>query len=310
MDEIRADGVHLRLWADGDQETIADIVNTSRAEFTDWLPGVMSDLADLDAFVERVAASAAEGTGWYYAIEAGDGIVGQCSLTRREPGVGEIGYWIRSDRTNRGTATLAVRAVSVAAFDRGFTKLIIHCDEGNGRSASVARKAGFDYVGTAPVQSRFPPSPVQTGREMTWVRHATTTYDSARPAPPTTPLESEMSDTSAADERLPIPCSTTFDFPGMQVERHVGLCWGLIVRSIGFAKGFSGSIRALKSGEVTQYTAVLEEARRHALDRLIEHARAMGANGIAGVRFDSSEIGNNMSEILAYGTGVLLAPAN
>jgi uncharacterized protein YbjQ (UPF0145 family) len=61
---------------------------------------------------------------------------------------------------------------------------------------------------------------------------------------------------------------------------------------------------------VTQYTAVLEEARRHALDRLIEHARAMGANGIAGVRFDSSEIGNNMSEILAYGTGVLLAPAN
>jgi uncharacterized protein YbjQ (UPF0145 family) len=109
-----------------------------------------------------------------------------------------------------------------------------------------------------------------------------------------------------ADERLALPCSTTFDFPGWRVERHVGLSWGLIVRSIGFAKGFSGSLRALKSGEVTEYTSVLEEARRHALDRLIQHAQAMGANAVAGVRFDSSEIGNNMSEILAYGTAVVV----
>jgi uncharacterized protein YbjQ (UPF0145 family) len=108
------------------------------------------------------------------------------------------------------------------------------------------------------------------------------------------------------DERLPLPCSTTFDFPGWRIERHVGLCWGLLVRSIGFAKGFTGQLRALKSGEVTEYTAVLEQARRHALDRLIEHARALGGNAVAGVRFDSSEIGNNMSEILAYGTAVVV----
>ena len=58
--------------------------------------------------------------------------------------------------------------------------------------------------------------------------------------------------------------------------------------------------------EVDEYTDVLEQARRHALDRLIEHAQAMGANAIAGVRFDSTEIGNNMSEILAYGTAVTI----
>jgi len=58
--------------------------------------------------------------------------------------------------------------------------------------------------------------------------------------------------------------------------------------------------------EVDEYTDVLEQARRHALDRRIEHAQAMGANAIAGVRFDSTEIGNNMSEILAYGTAVTI----
>ena len=111
-----------------------------------------------------------------------------------------------------------------------------------------------------------------------------------------------------ADEALPIPCSTTFDLPGYRIERQVGLCWGVVVRSVGVAKGFTGSLRALKAGEVSQYTAVLEEARRHALDRLIQHAGELGANAIAGVRFDSSEIGSNMSEILAYGTAVVVAP--
>jgi uncharacterized protein YbjQ (UPF0145 family) len=109
------------------------------------------------------------------------------------------------------------------------------------------------------------------------------------------------------NEVLPMPCSTTFDLPGYRIERQVGLCWGVVVRSIGFAKGFTGGLKALRAGEVTQYTAVLEEARRHALDRLITHAQGLGGNAIAGVRFDSSEIGNNMTEILAYGTAVVVA---
>ncbi len=112
-----------------------------------------------------------------------------------------------------------------------------------------------------------------------------------------------------SDETLPLPCSTTFDFAGHKVDQQIGLCWGLIVRSVGFAKGFTGGIRALRSGEVDEYTEVLEQARRHALDRLVQHAQAMGANAIAGVRFDSTEIGNNMSEILAYGTAVTIKKA-
>jgi len=104
--------------------------------------------------------------------------------------------------------------------------------------------------------------------------------------------------------------TTTFDPPpGYQVQSSFGVVYGLVVRSMGFAKSFTGGFSSLRQGEVSQYTEVLEDARRHALDRLLENAGHVGANGVLGVRFDSTEIGNNMSEIVAYGTGVVLVPA-
>jgi uncharacterized protein YbjQ (UPF0145 family) len=59
-------------------------------------------------------------------------------------------------------------------------------------------------------------------------------------------------------------------------------------------------------GEITEYTSLLEEARRHAVDRMVQNAQAMGGNGIVMMRYDSSEIGQVMSEIVAYGTAVIL----
>jgi uncharacterized protein YbjQ (UPF0145 family) len=106
---------------------------------------------------------------------------------------------------------------------------------------------------------------------------------------------------------LPIPCTTSFDLPGLTVQRNVGLCFGLIVRSVGFAKGFTGGIRSLKAGEVPEYTGVVEEARRHALERLVAHAQELGGNAVIGVRFDSSDVGQGLSEIVAYGTAVVVA---
>jgi len=61
-------------------------------------------------------------------------------------------------------------------------------------------------------------------------------------------------------------------------------------------------------GEIHEYTQMLEEARRHAVDRLVENATLMGANAIIMMRFDSAEIGQTMSEIVAYGTAVVLEP--
>ena len=98
--------------------------------------------------------------------------------------------------------------------------------------------------------------------------------------------------------------STTFDIPGYQVDEHLGMCWGVLVRSVGFAKGFTGSFRALAAGEVPQYTNVVNAAREQAVERLMAHAKALGADAVLGVRFDSSDVGNGLSEILAYGTAV------
>ena len=101
--------------------------------------------------------------------------------------------------------------------------------------------------------------------------------------------------------------STTFDIPGWEVQRSLGTCFGLIVRSMGFAKGLGAGLKALAGGEVGQYTQLLEDSRRHAMDRMIENARLLGANAVVGMRFDSSEIGQSLTEIVAYGTAVLVA---
>ena len=113
--------------------------------------------------------------------------------------------------------------------------------------------------------------------------------------------------TSTGAVQADLPLTTAQELPGAQIAENLGLCFGLIVRSMGFAKGFTASFSALRSGEVSQYTEVLEDSRRHAVDRMIANAHVLGADAIIAVRFDSSEMGQNLTEILAYGTAVKLA---
>ena len=112
-----------------------------------------------------------------------------------------------------------------------------------------------------------------------------------------------MSDAGAAAQ---FPITTALEFPQWTIERNLGLVFGLVVRSMGAAKGFTASFKALAGGEVTQYTKLLEDTRRHALDRMIENARVLGANAVIQFRFDSSEIGQSLTEIVAYGTAVVV----
>jgi uncharacterized protein YbjQ (UPF0145 family) len=102
--------------------------------------------------------------------------------------------------------------------------------------------------------------------------------------------------------------STTFELPGMTVRENLGVCYGLVVRSMGMVGGVAASFKALRRGEVSQYTELLEDSRRHAIDRLVENAGLLGANAVLGVRFDSSEIGQQLTEIVAYGTAVKAEP--
>src|ERR1700749_2504939 len=90
---------------------------------------------------------------------------------------------------------------------------------------------------------------------------------------------------------ITFPVTSAFDLPGMRVEQSLGVTFGLVVRSMGFSKAVTGGISTLPQGEVSQLTVVLEDARRHALDRMIENARLLGPNAVISVRFGSSESG-------------------
>ncbi|HKT27847.1 YbjQ family protein [Dyella sp.] len=101
---------------------------------------------------------------------------------------------------------------------------------------------------------------------------------------------------------------TTENVPGHQVVQVKGQVFGVVVRSRGIGGNFVAGLRSIVGGEIHEYTQMLEEARRHALDRLVTNAKAMGANAVVMMRFDSAEIGQTMSEIVAYGTAVVLDP--
>ena len=114
----------------------------------------------------------------------------------------------------------------------------------------------------------------------------------------------ESDEVQAAASQFPI--TTALEFPEWPVQRSLGMTFGVVVRSMGAAKGFTAGFRALAGGEVKQYTKLVEDSRRHALDRLIENARILGANAIISMRFDSSEVGQGLTEIVAYGTAVVV----
>ena len=103
-----------------------------------------------------------------------------------------------------------------------------------------------------------------------------------------------------------IPISTALELPGRPAAETLGVVFGLVVRSMGMVKGFTAGFSALRQGEVTQYTEVLEDSRRHAVDRMVANARLLNADAIVSMRFDSSEMGQNLTEIVAYGTAVRL----
>ena len=102
--------------------------------------------------------------------------------------------------------------------------------------------------------------------------------------------------------------------PGYKITRTLGVTWGLIVRSRGLGRNITAGLRSIMGGEIHEYTELLNQSREQALDRLKEHALALGANAVVSMQFDSSEMGETMTELLAYGTAVIVeketAPSN
>ncbi|MFY9717528.1 MAG: heavy metal-binding domain-containing protein [Thermoplasmata archaeon] len=103
-----------------------------------------------------------------------------------------------------------------------------------------------------------------------------------------------------------IPVVTTPFLPGFRVIRVIGVTFGLIVRSRGLGRNIVAGLRSLAGGEITEYTQLLEQSRHEAISRLTQHAMSLGANAVLSVGFDTSEMSEIMTEIMAYGTAVVV----
>ncbi|MDP1908826.1 MAG: heavy metal-binding domain-containing protein [Hyphomicrobium sp.] len=101
---------------------------------------------------------------------------------------------------------------------------------------------------------------------------------------------------------------TTNDLPGYRVVRNLGVVRGLTVRSRSVIGNIGAAVQIFFGGNITLYTKLAEEARQDAFDLLIGHAQAMGANAILAMRYDANEIASAVTEVLAYGTAVVVEP--
>ena len=106
--------------------------------------------------------------------------------------------------------------------------------------------------------------------------------------------------------REPLLSTTTFTFDGYRVTKHLGLVRGIIVRSRSIVGNIGAALQTLVGGNITIYTNLCERARQDAYQSLCEHAAALGANAIIGVRYDATEIAQGVTEVLCYGTAVVV----
>lgn len=100
---------------------------------------------------------------------------------------------------------------------------------------------------------------------------------------------------------------TTNYVPGKKITRVIGTIWGITVRSRGLGGNIMAGLRSIAGGEIKEYSKMLSDARNTAMERLRDAAKQLGANAVVEMRFDSSDIGQVMTEIVAYGTAVVVS---
>lgn len=102
--------------------------------------------------------------------------------------------------------------------------------------------------------------------------------------------------------------TTSFSFDSFRIKEYKGLVRGIIVRSPTIPQGFIGGLKTVVGGKIGAYTEMCEQTRQQAYDEMLQHAAAIGANAIIGVRYDASEVVERSTEVLCYGTAVLIEP--
>lgn len=100
--------------------------------------------------------------------------------------------------------------------------------------------------------------------------------------------------------------STGFQIEGYRISQYLGIVRGIVVRSPNIAQGIIGGLNQIIGGNIEAYTEVCEHARQEAYERMVLHARQIGADAVIGMNYDATEFSQNATEVLCYGTAVKL----
>jgi uncharacterized protein YbjQ (UPF0145 family) len=103
--------------------------------------------------------------------------------------------------------------------------------------------------------------------------------------------------------------TTALELPGQKIVRNLGVVRGIVVRSRSIVGNIGAALQSLVGGSITLYTELCEKARDDAFKLMLQHAAEHGANAIIGMRYDANEVADGITEVLAYGTAVVVQPA-
>jgi len=104
--------------------------------------------------------------------------------------------------------------------------------------------------------------------------------------------------------------TTAFELPNYRVVQNLGVVRGIVVRSRNVFATIGAGLQTLVGGNITVWTKLCEQTRNDAFDIMIQHATEIGANAVVGARYDTTELGQGVTEVLAYGTAVIVEPVN
>ncbi|MGD8305373.1 MAG: YbjQ family protein [Ignavibacteria bacterium] len=104
--------------------------------------------------------------------------------------------------------------------------------------------------------------------------------------------------------------TTTFKLDGYKIDKHLGVVRGIVVRSRSLFGTIGGMLHTIVGGNITVFTQLCEKTRKEAFDMMVSHAEGMGANAVIGIRYDATELMGGVSEVLCYGTAVVVAQRN
>jgi len=104
--------------------------------------------------------------------------------------------------------------------------------------------------------------------------------------------------------------TTAFELPNYRIVQNLGVVRGIVVRSRNIFATIGAGLQTIVGGNITVWTRLCEQTRTDAFDIMIQHATEIGANAIVGARYDTTELGQGVTEVLAYGTAVIVEPIN